>query len=239
MIPSNVDTNDTFYERIRAGDKPAIDAMILGNLSLVKSRLNLFLKQYRRFRHLFDDLYGEGLLALTEAVNSFAESEADKPTGRIVSAIDYALKNYVDSEIGAGLMSRSTVQRRRSSDDPLPQRLPLDVADPPVELWNGANGRVDRKQVALDSLGPKRRVSRADARQIIRETVADIEPDSDLLHRILECCETGEEKEIVRLRIDGHSDEEIGEQLGISRQTVGRRRETIEERFERMKKARQ
>jgi len=232
----NLEENDALYQRIRAGDKAAIDEMILGNLPLVESRLRLFLKEYRRFKHLKDDLYGEAILALTEAVNSFAEREADKPTGYIISKIDHALKNYVDSEIGAGSMSRSTIQRRRSSDDPLPQRLPLDVADPPAELWNSADGRVDRTQVELNSLGPKRRVSRADAREVIRETVADTGPDSDLLDRILECCDTDEERAIVGLRIDGHNDEEIGKQFGLSRQTVNRRRAEIEERFERMKK---
>ena len=230
---SHVDKNDTFYERICAGDKSAVDEMILGNLPLVKSRIGAFLKEYRRFRHLFDDLYGEGILALTQAVNSFAESDADKPTGYIVSAIDYALKNYVDTECGHGLMSRRTVQRRRASDDSLPQQLPFDVAEPPTELWNGANGRIDRKQAELDSLGPKRRVSRADARQVIRETVVDSQPDSDIREMILALCESEQEKEIVRLRIEGYTDKEIGEQLGISRQTVGRRRDEIEERFER------
>jgi len=206
--------------------------MILGNLPLAERRLSSFLKQYRRFRHLRDDLYGEAIVALTQAANSFAEREADKPTSYVISKIDHALKNYVDSEIGAGLMSRNTVQRRRASEEPLPQRLPIDVEKPPAELWNSENGHVDRTQVELESLGPKRRVSRADARDLIRETVADTGPDSDLLDRILECCESEQEKEIVRLRIDGHTDKEIGELLGISRQTVNRRRERIEERFE-------
>lgn len=228
------DENDALYQRIRSGDNSAIDGMILGNLPLVESRLNSFLKQYRRFRHLRDDLYGEAILALTQAVNSFAERDADKPMCYVVSRIDYALKNYVDSEIGAGLMSRSTVQRRRASEKPLPQRLPLDVEKPPAELWNGANGRMDRTKVQLDSLGPERRVSRSDAREVIRATVADSQ-DSDVLELILACCETDEERAIVRLRIDGHTDEEIGEQLGVSRQTVNRRRQAIEERFETIK----
>jgi len=235
---SHVDKNDTFYQRIRAGNKSAVDEMILGNLPLVKSRVGDFLKEYRRFKRLKDDLYGEGILALTQAVNSFANREVEKPTGCIVSAIDYALKNYVDSECGHGLMSRRTVQRRRASDDSLPQHLPFDVAEPPAKLWRNASGRMGPKQIdsdgEYDSFGRPSNVSHSDAEQI-SDRYAQETASTDVLDQILACCESEQEQEIIRLRIDGNTDEEIGEQLGISRQTVGRRRERIEERFERMK----
>lgn len=244
------DENYALYQRIRSGDNSAVAEMIERNMPLVKSRVGLFLKEYRRFRHLFDDLYGEGILALTEAVNSFKERDIAKPTGFVVSAIDYALKNYVDAEIGAGLMSRSSVQRRRSRDESLPNQLPIDVARPPARIWQNATGRVVRKAIEHETaeneisdsdipasqFGVKTKgVSHADAEQFI----AQFEQDgaTDLLETILTCCESDEEREIVRLRIYGYTDEEIGEQLGISRQTVGRRRERIEERFETKKAA--
>ena len=99
-------------------------------------------------------------------------------------------------------------------------------------MWDGADGRVARKKVQLDALGPERKVSRTDAREVIRATVDDTGPDSNLLDRILACCETYEDRAIVSLRIEGYTDAEIGEELGLSRQTVNRRREAIEERFE-------
>ncbi len=249
---SHVD-NDIFYQRIRASDKAAIDEMIRGNLPLVKSRVGEFLKDYRRFRHLFDDLYGEGILALTQVVKSFAESEADKPTSYIISKIDYALKNYVDAEIGAGFLNRNQVQYRRSRDQSLPNQLPIDVANPPTRIWQNATGRVVGKNIEQElpsgeiqdtEIPPsefglpnefefgkeKKRVSHTDAEQIISR-YKQSDAQSDLLDQILASCESDEEKEIVLLRIDGYTDAEIGERLGISRQTVNRRRKEIEDRF--------
>jgi len=246
MTPSNVDENDTLYQRIRSGDQNAVAEMIERNTPLVKSRVGKFVKDYERFRYLFDDLVSEGFLALTRVVNSFSESEVTKPTGRMVSEIDYTLKNYVDAETGAGMMPTRTVQRRRSRES-LPKQLPFDVAEPPVHLWRNASGHVIRKQIPNDSAADTFAViepvqfgtpnNSSDAEQFINRFEQDAAPD--LLDTLLACCETEEDETIVRLRIEGYTDKEIGEQLGISRATVGRRRAAIEKRFnERMKKAR-
>jgi len=237
---NHVDENDALYQRIRSGDTAAVAEMIERNMPLVKSRVTLFLTDYRRFRHLRDDLTGEGFLALTEAVNSFAGKDIGKPTGYIVSAIDCSLSKYVDSETGSGLMSGRTVQRRRSRKQPLPQQLPIDVAEPPAHLWRNASGRIERKQIDsdsdYDSFGRPSKTSHTDAEQFINRFENDDATGSDLLDSILACCECEEDETIVRLRIKGYNDEEIGEQIGLSRQTVNRRRKEIEERFERMKK---
>lgn len=227
MTPSNVNENDALYRRIRLGDQSAVAEMIECNVPLVRSRVGAFLKDYRRFKYLFDDLVSEGNLALTRVVNSFSSADIEKPTGRIVSEIDYALSNYIDSEIGAGTMCGRTVQRYRAAGEHVPEQLSFDVADPPAYLWNTAE------------LNPK--VSEDDAGELIsRYEVADNAPESDLLDMILGCCESEEEKTIVRLREQGITDKDIAERLGISRATVGRRRNAIEKRFdERMKKARQ
>jgi RNA polymerase sigma factor (sigma-70 family) len=226
--------------------------MIERNMPLVKSRVGVFLEEYRRFRHLFDDLCSEGFLALTHAVQSFAEREVEKPTGCIVAAIDYALENYVDSEIGYGMMTSRTVQRRRKGRDALPDRLPFDVGEPPVHLWRNANSHVVRKPIGednglpvagnvtqksingdLEDTGRKSNVTHTDAKQFISRY--ELDGQSDLLDSILACCESEQEQTIVRLRVQGYTDADIGEQLGLSRATVGRRRKEIEQR---MKKAR-
>jgi RNA polymerase sigma factor (sigma-70 family) len=238
---NHVDENDDLYRRIRSGENATVAKMIERNLPLVKSRVGVFLKEYGRFRHLFDDLVGEGFMALTDAVNSFATKAVSKPTGYIVSAIDFALSNYVDAEIGAGMMGERTVQRRRANGDSLPEQLPFDIAEPPAHLWQDASGRTVRKKIEdensaaelpeLERDEPETKrigIGHDDAKQLIARYEQDGKPD--LLDQILACCESEEEKTIVRLRIEGYTDEEIGEQLGLSRQTVGRRRKAIEER---------
>lgn len=250
---NHVDENDALYQRIRSGDAAAVATMIERNAPLVKSQVTLFLKEHRRFRHLFDDLLGEGYLALTEAVNSFAQREVEKPTGCVVSAIDFALSNYVDLEVGAGMMSDRTVQRRRLRNAPLPERLPFDVAAPSPGLWRKASGHVVPKPICADDgvqqissdtglaetpnheLDRPPQSSHADARQFIDRFSPDTA--SELLGEILACCQTEEDEAIVNLRMDGFTDVQIAEQLGMSRQKVNRLRNAIEQRFE-TKKAR-
>ena len=244
---SHVDENDALYHRIRSGDKAAIDEMIERNMPLAKSRVTEFLKDYRRFRHLREDLQGEGFFALTKAVQSFATTEVEKPTGYIVSAIDFALSDYIDSEIGAGMMPVRTVQRRRSNGESLPEQLPFDVAKPPAQLWREPSGHVTRKELPSDSqqdtfavtepiqfgTPSKSKVSHSDAEQFIdRFEQAGTAPDTDILDQILACCESEQDETIVRLRIKGYTDDEIGEQIGVSRATVQRRRAAIEDRFD-------
>jgi len=251
---SNVDANVALYHRIRGGDKAAISEMIERNMPLVVSRVGNFLNSYRKYRHLNDDLIGEGYMALTTAVNSFVTDAAAKPTGKIVFRIDKALGDYIDSEVGAGQMSVRTVQRRRSQSKSLPNQLPFDIDNPPANLWPQADGRVIRKQIVdegegWDKLGSHdhadhttdqlagatrmRNVSQADAKELIRSQVhPDTTPETDLLDTILACCECEEDEMIVSLRLKGYVDAEIGEQMGISQQTVNIRRKAIEQRYE-------
>jgi RNA polymerase sigma factor (sigma-70 family) len=216
LTPSNVDENDALYRRIRSGDQSAVAEMIERNMPLVRSRVGAFLKDYRRFRHLFDDLIGVGSLALTGVVNSFATTDVEKPTGYIVAEIKHALTNYVDTEIGAGMMTSRTVQRRRKRNEPIPAQLPFDPAEPPAYLWGG-------------ELPPK--VSQDDANEISGQYAVVGDTAQELLSEILGCCRTDDERAIVKLRRDGLTDAEIGKQLGVSRATVGRHRHEIERRL--------
>lgn len=248
--PSNVTENDVLYHRIKGGDRAAIDEMIERNIPLVKSRVGNFLKSYRRFDHLQDDLVGEGFLTLTKVVNSFVDTVTDKPTGRIIFELDKTLGGYVDSEIGAGMMSDRTLRRRRSDGVfAIPKKVPLNVNSPPANLWTRADGRVIRKQIVEENVGLYRegmgnevgnklsidnqsKLGTTDARELIESfSQHDSTPEYELLDTILACCECEEDQMIVNLRIKGYVDAEIGEQLNISRRTVCMRREEIEKRF--------
>lgn len=225
--PSNIADNDALYLRIREGDESAIGEMIERNIPLVLSRVVNFRNSYTRFRHLNDDLVGEGLAALTNTVMSFAQSETHKPTGRIVFEVDCALGNYIDSEIGGGMVSSRGIRRLRVTGQPLPNRLNFDTHRPPPDLWND-NGREPLKQ---DGAETRFTPTRHDPKLRDRLSHQDITGETMMLDTILGCCECEEDEMIVQLRIKGYVDEEIASQMGISRRTVCARRQSIEQRF--------
>lgn len=73
---ATTEQNLAWMEDIRAGETDLINVMIEANIPLVMLKLESFLKLYPGFDHMWDDMVGEGLLALTEAVHDLAK----KPT---------------------------------------------------------------------------------------------------------------------------------------------------------------
>lgn len=248
---STIDENDTLYHRIKDGDTTAVAEMIERNMPLVKSRVGVFITSFRRFKHLHEDLVSEGYMALVKTVNKFGDSETKKPTGRLVFDIDKALGDYIDSEIGAGMMADRTVRSRRSKNKSLPEQLPYNTNNLPANLWTRADGRVIRKQIVdeqsgwaasverggstddrLANIDHEAQIGTTDSKEMIAcFTQPDTTPQDDLLDTILACCECDEEEMIVNLRLKGYTDAEIGEQLSVSQHTIWTRRKAIEERF--------
>jgi RNA polymerase sigma factor (sigma-70 family) len=242
-----VDENDALYHRIHGGDRAAIKEMIERNTPLVLSRVGNFLKEYHRFNHLKDDLVSEGYLSLTRTVNKFTTDTVEKPTGQIVFELDKAFGNYIDQELGEGMMSNRTVQRRRQSKNALPGRLHINIDSPPANLWSHAEGRVIRKHI-LDENGPQdndkwlgslenvhneSKLNSDDGQKIVQQyTSEDSTSESDLFDALIACCECEEDEMILTLRVKGYTDAEIGGQLGLAQQTVNVRRLRICERYE-------
>ena len=54
---------------------------------------------------------------------------------------------------------------------------------------------------------------------------------TELQEEILACCEDDTDRQIVRMRSDGHTDAEIAASLGLSAMTISRRRRVVFERF--------
>ncbi len=248
--------NTAMYQRIKSGDASAIPEMIERNMPGVMSRVGTFLQAFPRFSHLQEDLVSEGFLALTKTVQDFVNVTVEKhPSGRVVFEIDRALGNYVDSEVGAGMMSSRSVQRSRAEGEKLPERLLMSTDSPPTNLWTKADGRVLKKQILDENVAPTRSyqneeadtysnadkqcdLGRSDAKVLVeRFSETDHTASADLLDSILACCECDEDEMIVTLRIKGYTDTEIGEQLNLSQQTVNVRRHSIETRFDARMKA--
>jgi hypothetical protein len=224
-------------------------------MPLAITRVAAFIKTHRKYKHLHDDLISDAYLTLTKVVNSFIKDTAQRPTGKIVFEIDKRLSDFIDDEIGAGMLADRTIRDKRAGDQTVPHRLPMDINDPPKSLWHHADGMVRRKHIDADdtnnnlsnsdpsSTGPadvvgrKDQISRGDARQIVaHHTQPDTTKQDDLLDTILACCMCEEDEMIVHLRIKGYSDEEIGQQMNVSQQTVNLRRQHIEERFDERQK---
>ncbi len=252
--PPTDEENAALYARIKTGDKSAIKEMIERNIPGVLACVGSFVQSYHRFKHLHEDLVGEGLMALTKTVNSFTDITVEKhPSGRIVFEIDRALGDYVDAEIGSGMLSARSVRGYRKNEDALPSQLPFDVNDPPANIWNKVDGRVVKKaivdpqdgvmhqlahaahrvEVQTDNADHDCRLETNDARQLVSHyEQTNSHSVHELLDLILACCECEEDEQIVDLRSKGYTDAEVAEQMNLSRRTVCRRRERIEERFE-------
>lgn len=258
--PATDAENAVLYARIKSGDKAAITEMIERNIPGVLSCVGSFLQSYRRFKHLREDLVSEGLLALTKTVNSFTEITLEKhPSGRIVFEIDVALGNYVDEQIGAGMLSSRSISRHRASGTTLPNQLPFDVNEPPANIWTKVDGRVVKKAItdiedsacwdqlahaargsggnestALDNIDRECRLETNDARQLAThyDRSDSTAVEHELLDLILACCACDEDKMIVDLRVKGYTDTEIAEQMNFSQKTIWTRRKRIEQRFE-------
>ena len=83
---SNRKRNERLYPRVMAGDQRAREEMIEGNMPLVVSKVDSYIRRYPQLEYLRHDLHSAGLVGLAQAVNKMAEhNEPEKanPTGYI------------------------------------------------------------------------------------------------------------------------------------------------------------
>src|SRR5438876_451182 len=102
------EANDTLYPKVAAGDKGAIRQMIESNMPLVLTKVESYIGAYPDLSYLRDDLVGEGMLGLTEAVNRMAQDgpiDKPNPTGYICVWIMKMIGEVVDKESAGGAAS--------------------------------------------------------------------------------------------------------------------------------------
>lgn len=96
--------NSELYAIVAAGDKTARETMINGNMPLVLSKVEAFIRCFPHVSHLRDDLVSAGFIGLLKAVNQMAEGckikqpENWNPTDCIGAWINRELGRLVESE---------------------------------------------------------------------------------------------------------------------------------------------
>jgi DNA-directed RNA polymerase specialized sigma subunit len=98
------DENAELYRRVAAGDEAARDEMITGNVPLVISKVESFLRCFPYLAHLRDDLVSAGCVGLVRAVNQMARGcrikkpENWNPTDHMGSAIYRKFGELIEDE---------------------------------------------------------------------------------------------------------------------------------------------
>jgi RNA polymerase sigma factor (sigma-70 family) len=198
--PASVEENDVLSVAVVAGDKNAKRRMIEGNMPLVLSKVEAYLRCFPGAEHLRDDLVGEGMLGLCKGVDRLEEDGliADaKPTGFLTSWIQRSIGEVIDREAGVGASLR-TMRNRRKAGQQIVKQVVDDVEDV-------------RPDIVVDPM------SMTDLRDLIEA-----------------CCESDEERAIVRMREEQYpcgSDREIAAALNRPYSTVYMMRREIYRRF--------
>jgi len=83
--------NAELVELYLAGDSEAADELIMNNIGLVKATVDIVLRLWPGYRYLYDDLVGDGLLALTQAVRHLTAPPETSFKNLVIGAVRLAL----------------------------------------------------------------------------------------------------------------------------------------------------
>jgi hypothetical protein len=201
---ANRHLNDELLSRVMAGDQAAREKMVLANLPMVATKVNMFLDNRPEWGYLFDDLMSEGIIGLVQAVNKMANPDADdgvagaNPTGLISIYIYHRLGELIDKEVTMRIPART--RRRKSAA--------------------GKELLVPTKESSLTSRYTFEIEGLTDPRSMI-----------EMMDELYGCCETAIERRLIELRIEGRKDDEIAMTLGLPKTTAYMMRRSIYARF--------
>lgn len=202
-IPKALDReqNERLYARVMAGNDGVREEMIEGNMPLVVLRVNSFIQRNPQLAHLRDDLHSAGFTGLVQAVNKMAEGS---DIANPSSYISVAISHEI-----AKLAEKEVVH------------VGIDLADSlecdPLGDTDSADGVSEVSHGIPESI--------VDANQSAATELFELR---DLIES---CCETDEERTLIRMREEGHSDRDIAEELGQTLWATHTLRKRLEERF--------
>jgi hypothetical protein len=202
--------NDELYPLVAAQNKAAMDEMILLNMAMVKYSVNTFVDRNPGFAFLKADLISSASVGLVKAVNRMA-GIPDKDGDPIPTFTDKPnptsfIGFYIFLYIGKLVEEESLVH--------VPGRVRRDRKKKGKEIF------VPNKEESIDSTFILERDGLRDPRTVV-----------DLTDEIMGCCETNIEREIIQHRIEGRSDQEISDILGVPRISLNLMRRQIYQRF--------
>jgi hypothetical protein len=115
--------NAEMYPRVAAGDKAAREEMITGNVPLVISKADSFLRCFPYFAHLRDDLVSAGCVGLVRAVNQMAggcrirKPDHWNPTDHMGSAIYRKFGELIEDESTIRVPHTSKARARAEGEE--------------------------------------------------------------------------------------------------------------------------
>ena len=198
---SDHERNERLHPRVMAGDEQAREEMIESNMPLVVLRVNSVIQRNPQLTHLRDDLHSAGFTGLVQAVNKMAEGS------------DIANPNsYISVAISHEIAKLAEKEAAHIGIElvNLLERDPLadtDSADSVPEVSHGIpESIVDANQSAACEL-------------------------LELRDLIESCCETDEERTLIRMREEGYVDRDIAEVLNMPHTAAYMLRKELEQRF--------
>lgn len=202
--PATKESNEQLYHLVALGLESARDEMIEKNLGLVVSLVNRFLLFVPQLQCYREDLISIGNIGLVSAVNKMAaEGVVDNanPTALISACVSNELGRKAEECNMIRVPQRSRARSKKEDN--------VDLNSPACKSFaEGIDGKSLNEVLAYD---PR--------------------PMEELRAILDACCETDEEREIMRLREEGNVDREIAEILGIPLTTTYVMRRTLYARF--------
>lgn len=221
-LPGTREQNDALYPAIMTGDWEAREKMIHNNMSLVFAKVQAFLRLRPEMGYLYDDLIATGFAALTQAVNTMqnhtSETATDNPTGYLLVTIDNELRRLTSEETLVLIFPDTPSVNQGAVTE-------SELEDYVTEADENAATAVAMAVEDQDIDRPSRERSRS--QEEIIPTVPDHVALIELRELIDVCCATEFDRQIVAMRVSGHTQEDIAELLGMNQSDVSSTLTTI------------
>ncbi len=201
--PATRKSNDELYPLVVAGNPNAREQMIQSNIGLIMTEVDRFLIFLPHLQWMQDDLIGYGMIGLVEAVNKIASG------GEVEDANPTTfMARSIKRSVGAAL--------EQAQDVRVPTRT---------------KNRKKQQGVEIQGLVKSETIFDDGEEETAERFSYDPRPMQELRRTLDACCETHEEREIMRLREEGYVDREIAEILGLPQTTTYVMRRTLYARF--------
>ena len=187
-----------------------MDEMILLNMAMVKYTVKKFVERNPCYGFLLSDLISNASVGLVKAVNRMA-GIADKDSDPVPGYSDKPnptsfIGFYIFLYIGKLIEEESLVYIPKTT-------------------------RFDRKKSGKELLVPIKEASIDVSFTLEKDGERDPRTMTDLMDEIIGCCETETERQLINHRIEGRSDQEISDIMGIPRISLNLMRRQIYARF--------
>lgn len=210
MPTSTIEDNDRLLARLQQGDDAARQEMIERNMPLVVKCVERMVKRHPRLRRHFDDLIGTGFLALTTGVDFLKSNRTDHPTGYLKTVIYRALCKEI-CQNGLVRISQQTMNR-----------------------WKQQGRLEEATQLPIVQSLEMLQTDNVHGHETVDPALIQDDPNLEsfeTLEALFQCCRTDLEREIVRLRSQHLTMEEVGKQVQRDPDHISRILSRIQRRY--------